>query len=131
MQGHKLNFSAGVPTNYNYAYLGVPSLLGLAHGYKSLSQWLDENLKPETKAEFKTAETQCFVSNEKFYSNSSVDGYLKRGRDSLLADEVPSAAIRAAGVLGNKATPQIPWYLYGVSQWILSMYDCADFSPGC
>jgi hypothetical protein len=91
-------------------------MLGLAHGYKNLSQWLDENLKLETKAEFKAAETQCFGSNEKLYVNSSFGDYFKRGRESMLSDEVPSTAIRAAGVLGNRATPKVPWYLYGVSQ---------------
>jgi hypothetical protein len=96
--------------------LGIPTILGLAHGYRNLSQWLDENLKPETKAEFKAAETQCFISNQNFYSNRSFDSYWKRGRQALLSDEVPLSVIRTAGVLGNRATPQIPWYLYGVSQ---------------
>jgi hypothetical protein len=91
-------------------------MLGLSHGYKNVSVWLDENLKPETKAEFKAAETQCFVSNEKRYANTSFESYFKRGRESLLTDDVPLTAIRTAGVLGNKATPQISWYLYGVSQ---------------
>jgi len=108
-----LTDSIRVPTSYNYAYLGIPTTLGLAHGYKNLSQWLNENLKPETKAEFMAAETQCFISNEKFYSNSSFDNYFKRGRQSLLSDEAPLAAIRAAGVLGNRSTPRVPWYLYG------------------
>jgi hypothetical protein len=107
-----------VPTNYNYAYLGIPTILGLAHGYKNFSKWLDENLKPETKAEFKAAETQCFVSNEALYANSTFDTYFKRGRQSILSDEVPLTAIRTAGVLGNKATPKIPWYLYGVNQTV-------------
>jgi hypothetical protein len=114
-KSRELNLSTGVPTAYNYAYLSIPTILGLAHGYKNLSQWLDENIKPEMKAEFKTAETQCFISNEKFYANSSFDDYFKGGRQSLLSDEVPLTAIRAAGVLGNRATPKIPWYLYGVS----------------
>jgi hypothetical protein len=95
--------------------LGIPTILGLAHGYKSLSQWLDENLKLETKAEFKAAETQCFISNQILYSNSSFDGYFKRGQQSLLSDEVPLTAIRTAGILGNRSPPQVPWYLYGVS----------------
>jgi hypothetical protein len=99
-------------------------VLCLSHGSKNLSQWLDENLKPETKAEFKAAESQCFISNENFYSNRSFDNYFKHGRQSLLSDEVPLTAISAAGVLGNRATPQIPWYLYGVSKvCISSEYD--------
>jgi hypothetical protein len=115
-QYRKLNMSAGSPTNFNYAYLAIPTVLGLAHAYKNFTQWLDDILKPETKAEFLSAESQCFDSNEKMFENSTFESYLKRSSLALITDEVPFSVIRTAGVLGNRATPQIPWYLYGVSQ---------------
>jgi hypothetical protein len=75
---------------------GPPTLIGLSHDYKNLSDWIDDNLKPETAAEFRVPEKACFGS---FYGFDSQDTgkYFKRGFESI-HDPVPDSVIKAAGM---------------------------------
>jgi hypothetical protein len=74
---------------------GPPTLIGLSHDYKNLSNWIDDNLKPETAAEFRIPEKACFGS---FYGfdNHDTGLYFKRGFESI-HDPVPDSVIKTAG----------------------------------
>jgi hypothetical protein len=74
---------------------GPPTLIGLAHDYKNLSDWIGQNLKPERAKEFLLPEKACFGS---FYGfdNHDTGEYFKRGFQSI-KDPVPDSVIKAAG----------------------------------
>jgi hypothetical protein len=74
---------------------GPPTLIGLSHDYANLSDWIHENLKPETAAEFLIPEKACFGS---FYGFDSTNTgkYFKRGMESI-HDPVPDSVIKIAG----------------------------------
>jgi len=93
------------------AKLSPPAILGLSHDYANLSKWLDDNLVPSLASEFRMAEKQCFDSNEKMFGHQDLGKYFKRGYNSLF-DVVPNSVWTAASSMGQRATPQIPWYLY-------------------
>ena len=79
-----------------------PALLGLAHDYANFSRWLDDNLIPETAAEFRKGERQCFTSNEKLFTNQDMGAYFRHGYKSLIEHEIPTSVMKYAGkfVLG-------------------------------
>jgi hypothetical protein len=76
---------------------GPPTILGLSHDYANLSRWLDENLIPETAADFRRPEHSCFKSYYD-YDNRDMGVYLKRGFKSI-RDPVPNSVINNAGMI--------------------------------
>jgi hypothetical protein len=75
-----------------------PSILGLAHDYANLSAWLDENLVPETAADFRQSDRQCYVSNVETFRYMDLGKYLKRGFASIF-DPIPASVLTSAGML--------------------------------
>jgi hypothetical protein len=71
--------------------------MGIAHDYKNLSKWIDDNLEPSMEAEFKKTLRQCFNSND-MYSNKDMGKYFKRGWNSVF-DPIPGSIIKTAGIL--------------------------------
>ncbi|TID27566.1 hypothetical protein E6O75_ATG00333 [Venturia nashicola] len=94
------------------AKLTPPALLGLSHDYPNMSTWLTENLIPETAAEFRKADSQCFDSNEKQFAFQDIGKYFKRGWRSILDDPVPRSVMHSGATMGARAVPNVPWYLY-------------------
>jgi hypothetical protein len=88
-------------------------LLGLAHDYPAISDWLLDNLNPAKAEEFRMAERQCFMSND-MYDKQDVGQYFTRGI-AALADPVVLGTVRNTTVMGHTGTPRIPWYVYHVS----------------
>lgn len=89
--------------------------LGLAHDYPNMTAWLKENLIPETEAEFRRAEHQCFDSNNNQYADVDMSKFFKRGYKSVLEDAVPKSVRVWGGSMGLRGPPKAPWYLYQVS----------------
>jgi hypothetical protein len=85
-------------------------MLGLSHDYKNLSKWLDDNLIPEKAAAYRMGDKRC-VDGNKNYSNTDMGSYMRRGYSSIHDPVVQSVAF-ATGVMGLRATPKIPWYIY-------------------
>lgn len=79
------------------AKLAPPAILGLSHDYPNMSTWIAENLIPETSAEFRKADSQCFDSNAELFSYQDIGKYFKRGWDSLLNDPVPNSVMHSGG----------------------------------
>ena len=105
-----------------------PTLLGLAKDYKNLSDWLELNLKPETRDEFYKADTQCYDSNWADFTGKKIGSFLKDGHKSLY-EAVPSSIfkragpsprikaqdqplIQSTGQMGWIGTPKVPMYIY-------------------
>lgn len=61
-----------------------------------MSTWVAENLIPETAAEFRKADSQCFDSNADMFSYQDLGKYFKRGYSSLF-DPVPKSVMHSAG----------------------------------
>jgi len=91
-------------------------MIALSRDYKALADWLDENLVPEYKQEYYQAAYQCQTSNVKQFAEKSLDKFYKRGYASTLTDAIPVGVLNTAGVMGQRSTPDIPWFLYAVSQ---------------
>lgn len=79
------------------AKLIPPALLGLSYDYPNMSTWIAENLIPETAAEFRKAESQCFDSNAAMFSYQDIGKYFKRGWKSFFDDPVPSSVMHSGG----------------------------------
>ncbi|KAE9971856.1 hypothetical protein EG328_005337 [Venturia inaequalis] len=94
------------------AKLTPPALLGLSHDYPNMSTWIAEELIPETAAEFRKADSQCFDSNEAQFAYKDIGTYFKRGLNSIVNDPVPRSVMHSGASLGVGATPKVPWYLY-------------------
>jgi hypothetical protein len=58
------------------------------------------------------------------YAGKDMGKYFERGMASF-SDPIPSSVIQSAGVMGQRGTPKIPWYLYEVS--CVDYYDCVAF----
>jgi hypothetical protein len=87
--------------------------MGISHDYPDLTTWLDANLIQNLTKEFKQVERQCFGSNS-MYEKKKIGSYFKRGVDSILRDAVPVSVFKNAGLMGQRGTPKIPWFLYEV-----------------
>jgi hypothetical protein len=85
-------------------------MLGLSHDYKNLSQWLDDNLVPAKAAAYRMGDKRCVNGNMNF-SNTDMGQYMRRGYSSIHDNVVQSVAF-STGVMGLRATPKIPWYIY-------------------
>jgi hypothetical protein len=75
---------------------GPPTLLGLARDYKNLSNWIAENLIPETEDQFRIPEKACFGSFYRF-DEQDTGKYFKRGFDSI-RDPIPASVIAVGGI---------------------------------
>jgi hypothetical protein len=71
--------------------------LGLRKDYKNLSDWLEENLIPEKKAEFYKADAQCYDSNWADFTGKKIGSYLKKGHKSLY-EAIPSSIFTHTGL---------------------------------
>lgn len=107
-----------IPTKQSLAYWLPPVLTGLSHDYRNLSSWLVENLVPDTAQRFWETETFCLTDNSNFYANDNMGSYFVRGYSSW-NDTVVQDVVESAGIMGRRATPVIPWYLYEVSSLCL------------
>jgi hypothetical protein len=105
--------SVGSMNDAEHAGFGPTTLLGLSHDYANLSNWLDQNLEPSLAKEFRKAEQQCIISDT-MYAGKDLHKYFKGGAKSL-SESVPVSVVNSAGVMGQRATPIAPWYLYEVS----------------
>lgn len=76
-----------------------PALLGLSHDYPNMSTWIAEELIPETAAEFRKADSQCFDSNEAQFAYKDIGTYFKRGLNSIVNDPVPRSVMHSGGKL--------------------------------
>src|ERR1700760_1560816 len=86
----------GINKSFYSSFL-FPNLLGLAHDYSNLSNWLNENLVEEFSHQFRRAESQCILTNFAEYADKDLGGYFKRGYESL-NDPVPSSVIYWTGI---------------------------------
>jgi len=98
------------PKNNRTAYM-PPALIGLSRDYKNISDWLDENLKPDKKELFWKAGNQCYDANWDLFAQMKVEDFFTRGLDAL-NDAVPQSVLESASIMGNGGTPQIPMYVY-------------------
>lgn len=96
-----------------YFAWGPVTLVGLSHDYRNLSTWLDAELNPDRAEEFWATEEYCIDGNANVFTNSDTCQYFTRGCDGW-SDEIPQTAIREGAVMGLRATPIAPWYLYSV-----------------
>ena len=92
---------------------GPVAFVGLAHDYPELATWLDQNLVPETAAEFYNVENLCIEASSQFYGARNTCNYFTRGC-AAWDDEIPARILREATTMGLQATPTAPWYLYAV-----------------
>lgn len=92
------------------AFLSPPVMLGLSHDYKNMSDWLADNLVPEKEAEYRQGDKRCVDGNKNF-TNTDMGLYMKRGYESI-HETIPQSVAFATGVMGLRATPKIPWYIY-------------------
>jgi hypothetical protein len=79
-----------------------------------MSDWLVENLDPKHEAEFRKSEEQCLKSNIDQFKEINLDKYFKKGYESV-KEEIPRSVLQWTGEMGRRATPTIPWHVYGVS----------------
>jgi hypothetical protein len=77
--------------------MGPPTILGLAHDYKNLSRWLDEELIPQNASTFRIPERSCFASYYDF-DGKDTGIYFKRGFRSIW-DPIPASVIEYGGML--------------------------------
>ncbi|KAF2423431.1 LIP-domain-containing protein, partial [Tothia fuscella] len=96
--------------NGSRSFAGPPTILGVAHDFKNLSNWLDENLVPSLAAQYKSGDDSC-ISGLKQFENQDMGQYFKRGYRSIY-DAVPQSVLGTTGTMGQRSTPKIPWYLY-------------------
>jgi hypothetical protein len=101
----------------NRTAYSVPVIAGLAKDYPNMTEWLDQNLRPEKAKEFRKAYTQCYDSNWDAYPNRSIGIYLKDGYDSLFSP-IPSSILKSAATLGNNGVPKVPMYIFMVSEYL-------------
>jgi hypothetical protein len=87
-------------STYRSGY-ALPTLLGLSKDYKNLSDWLEANLKPETRDEFYKADAQCYDSNWADFTGKKIGSFLKNGHKSLY-EAVPSSIFQRAGPSPSK-----------------------------
>lgn len=128
----RLHPNAEIYNKGERAKLTPPALLGLSHDYPNMSTWIAQELIPETAAEFRKADSQCFDSNAKLFAFQDIGKYFKRGWKSIVEDAVPRS-VMASGCrsiitlvfrsrltveasMGVRATPNVPWYLYEVGR---------------
>jgi hypothetical protein len=81
--------------NAPWSMMGPPTLLGLAHDYKNMSDWLDEELIPATASTFRIPETSCFYSYYRF-DEKDTGVFFKNGFRAILAP-VPHSVIEYGG----------------------------------
>ncbi|KAF2397903.1 LIP-domain-containing protein [Trichodelitschia bisporula] len=93
------------------AFLGPPVILGLSHDYANLSSWLDDNLLPNRSAEYHMGERECIDGNTARFAKKNLGLFFRHGYRSIF-DEVPMSVVRSTGLMGERSTPTIPWYLY-------------------
>jgi hypothetical protein len=93
-----------------YTAFSPPTILGIAHDYPEISDWLKENLVPENEADFRKSEHQCAMANMEQYKDLNMDRYFKNGYKSLTDKTGP--IIEKVGVMGLRSTPKIPWFLF-------------------
>jgi len=97
-------------STYRSGY-ALPTILGLSKDYKNLSDWLESNLKPETKELFYKADAQCYDSNWADFTGKKIGSFLKKGHSSLY-EEIPSSVFKHTGQMGWIGTPRVPMYIY-------------------
>jgi hypothetical protein len=78
-----------------YAW-GPEVYAGLSHDYRNLSDWLDQNLIPETAEQFWATETYCIDGNADVYTFVDTCNYFTRGCDGW-GDPIPSEVLQTAG----------------------------------
>ncbi|KAE9972124.1 hypothetical protein EG328_000189 [Venturia inaequalis] len=93
------------------AFLSPPVILGLSHDYKNLSDYLTENLVPETAAAYRLGDQRCVDGNKNF-TNTDMGKYYKKGYFASIHDPLFRSIASATGVQGLRSTPKIPWYIY-------------------
>lgn len=94
-----------------YFAWGVISFVGLSHDFPELSNWLDQNLKPELAEDFWLAETLSIEGIAAKYTNINTCDYFIRGCDAW-NDAIPSTILYQYTTNGITSTPKAPWYLY-------------------
>jgi hypothetical protein len=104
-------------------------MLGLAHDYQNLSQWLSEHLRPDRAAQYRLGEESC-ISGYANFTNQDLGQYFTKGYN-VVYEKTPADVMRSTGSLllfqhrllaanetkgtmGERSTPTIPWYLYHV-----------------
>ncbi|QDS76000.1 hypothetical protein FKW77_004607 [Venturia effusa] len=107
------------------AFLSPPVLLGLAHDYKNLSDFINENLVPEKAAAYKAGEKRCVDGNKNF-TNTDMNQYYKKDYAMILHDPFVSTVARATGIQGLRSTPKIPWYIYHAAADDVSPQNLTD-----
>jgi Secretory lipase len=100
-------------------------MLGLAHDYANLSDWMNANLNPNHEVEWRRAESQCLTSNFGEFQNLSMARYFKRGYPSF-RDAVPASVLRWGGEMGVRGTPKAPLFVYQNTGDRLSKIELAD-----
>ncbi|KIW05742.1 hypothetical protein, variant [Verruconis gallopava] len=100
-----------IKAQQGYFAWGPVTFVGLSHDYRNLSTWLDENLNPSTADAFWATETYCIDGNANVFTNIDTCNYFTQGCESW-NDDIPMQTLQEGAVMGMRATPIAPWYLY-------------------
>jgi len=85
----------------------------MSKDFKNMTDWIDDNLRPEKADEFRYVYSQCFDSNWNSYTNKSFGDYFKDGYSSLFSP-IPRSVMERAGTLGLSGVPTAPMYTFMV-----------------
>ncbi|KAF5858562.1 hypothetical protein ETB97_004246 [Aspergillus alliaceus] len=94
-----------------FAGLAFGSINGLAKAYPNVSDWLEQSLVPEKKAEFEELANSCLIGESTGGFLKNVYLYFVNGEASF-AEDVPQSVMRLAGQMGVHGTPKMPMYIY-------------------
>lgn len=117
-----LYLSNQIRQGIGYFAWGPVTLVGLSHDYRNLSDWLDQNLDPNQAEAFWATETYCIDGNANVYTTVDTCSYFTNGCTNW-DDPIPQNALVDGAVMGGKATPIAPWYLYTTVGDLTSPYQ--------
>jgi hypothetical protein len=72
-------------------------MLGLAHDYQNLSQWLSEHLRPDRAAQYRLGEESC-ISGYTNFTNQDLGQYFTNGYN-VVYEKTPADVMRLTGSL--------------------------------
>lgn len=95
----------------SFGGLAFGFMTGISRAHRNFTDWMDENLLPAKKAEFRNIACGCNIGETSQGGFQDFLSYFKNGRASFY-DAVPQSVMRWDGQLGVFGTPTMPLFIY-------------------
>lgn len=86
-------------------------LTGISRAHANFTQWVDENLVPAKKAEFRNIARGCNIGESSKGGFQDIFSYFKNGRFGF-DEPIPKSVLSWDGQLGSFGTPSMPLFIY-------------------